>query len=179
MLKSILSKMIRKFESHYDYDASYMHDINAISASATTRLMMLSGMTNYSGTNKPIWGGAALAATLYGDCGPCAQLVIDRLLEAGVDAKQLTACINNDWPTAGTTGLGFRFAHATLHNLDNLDLLRNEIVEKYGDKTLLAASFATVSYPVYPLLKRALGSAKACQKLMIGEYQAVIEPPQS
>ena len=69
MFKSLLFKMIRKFESSYDYDASYMHQINSVSASATIRLMMLSGITNYQGTNKSIWGGAALAATLRGDCG--------------------------------------------------------------------------------------------------------------
>ncbi len=178
MFKLMLSKMINKFESHYDYDASYMHDINSISASATTRLMMLSGMTNYSGSNKTIWGGAALAATLHGDCGPCAQLVIDRLIEQGLDAKQLIACINKDWLTAADTGLGYRFAQATLCNLENLEPLRGEILKKHGDKALIAASFATVSYPVYPLLKRALGSAKACQKLVIGEYQAVHEPQQ-
>jgi hypothetical protein len=34
MLSAIRSN---KLESHYDYDASYMHDINSISASATTR----------------------------------------------------------------------------------------------------------------------------------------------
>lgn len=175
MFKIILSKMIKKFESHYDYDASYMHDINSVSASATTRLMMLSGMTSYSGSNKSVWGGAALAATLHGDCGPCAQLVIDRLIEQGLDAKQLTACINKDWLTAADTGLGFRFAQATICNTEDLELLRGDILKKHGDTALIAASFATVSYPVYPLLKRALGSAKACQKLLIGEYQAVFE----
>jgi hypothetical protein len=171
--------MINKFESHYGYDASYMHDINSISASATIRLMMLSGMTNYCGTDKSVWGGAALAATVYGDCGPCAQLVIDRLIEQGLDAKQLTACINKDWRTADAMGLGFRFAQATLNNSHCLEILRSDILEKHGDTALIAASFATVSYPVYPLLKRALGSAKACQKLVIGEYQAVVEPQKS
>jgi len=66
-------------------------------------------------------GGAALAAASYGDCGPCAQLVVDRLIEQGLDTKQLTACINKDWLTAADTGLGFRFAEATLYNSETLN----------------------------------------------------------
>ena len=173
MFKSLLFKMIRKFESSYDYDASYMHQINSVSASATIRLMMLSGITNYKGTNKSIWGGAALAATLRGDCGPCAQLIIDRLLEQGLCSKELVACIHKDWPSASATGLGFRFAVATLSNEKSLDSLRVEILEEHGEAALIAASYATVSYPVYPLLKRALGSTEACQSLVIGDHQNV------
>jgi len=173
MLKSFLHKMISKFESSYDYDAGYMHNINSISPSATVRLMMLSGMTNYQGPEKSIWGGAALAATLHGDCGPCAQLIIDRLLEQGLDSKELIACIHKDWPKASTTGLGFRFAYATLSNQECLESLRVEILEKHGEAALIAASYATVSYPVYPLLKRALGSAEACQSLEIGEHKSI------
>ncbi|MBL4671191.1 MAG: hypothetical protein JKX81_02935 [Arenicella sp.] len=173
MFRAMLHKMISGFESKYDYDASYMHEINDISSAATFRLMLLSGMTNFQGPEKSIWGGAALAATLHGDCGPCAQLIIDRLLEQGLDADQLAACISQDWPVAMATGLGYRFARATLDNESGLDALRSEIREKYGEAALIAASFATVSYPAYPLLKRALGTAESCQSLKIGEHQDV------
>ncbi len=171
MFKSLLRKMIRKFELSYDYDASYMHKINSISPSATIRLMMLSGMTNFQGPEKSIWGGAALAATLQENCGSCAQLMIDRLLEQNLDSAELIACIHKDWPNALTTGLGFRFAYATLNNEACLTSLRAEILEKHGETALIAASYATVSYPVYPLLKRALGAVEACQNFEIGEYK--------
>ena len=170
MFKAIVSKLISKFESNYNYDASYMHEINAVSASASLRLMMLSGMTNFEGSNKSIWGGAALAATLHGDCGPCAQLMVDRLIEQNFSEQELIACIDADWAVAADVGLGFSFAKAVLNNHHNLDSLRADILNKHGESALVAASFATASYPVYPLLKRALGSAEACQSLMIGEH---------
>ena len=177
MLKVLMHKMINGFESRYAYDASYMHEINSVSASATIRLMMLSGMTNFKGSDRSIWGGAALAATLHGDCGPCAQLIVDRLLEQGLDARELTACVDNDWSNAAVTGLGFRFARATLNNQQDLDSLRSEILKNHGESALVAASFASVSYPVYPLLKRALGSAESCQSLVIGDHQNVTVRP--
>ena len=177
MFKALLHKMINRLESSYAYDASYMHEINSVSPSATIRLMMLSGMTNFQGSDKSIWGGAALAATLHGDCGPCAQLIIDRLLEQGLDALELTACVQNDWPNAAATGLGFRFARATLNNEAGLESLRTDILENHGESALIAASFASVSYPIYPLLKRALGSAESCQSLAIGEQHNVTVQP--
>jgi len=173
IFKTLLHKTISKFESNYNYDASYMHDINKVSPGATFRLMLLSPMSNFQGPDKHIWGGSALAATLYGDCGPCAQLAIDRLLEQGLDQNQLKACLQHNWSMAGETGLGYRFADAVHQNDANLESLRDEIRENYGEQAVIAASFAAVSYPVYPLLKRALGSAKACQSLVVGEHQNV------
>ena len=173
MFRALMHKMITSFEAKYDYDAAYMHDINEVSASATVRLMMLSGMTSFQGPDKSVWGGAALAATLHGDCGPCAQLIIDRLLSEGLAANELTACIRHDWPSAAGAGLGFRFAQAVLNNDQEVEALRVEIRNGYGEGVLVAASFAAVSYPVYPLLKRALGSAVSCQSLVIGDYQDV------
>lgn len=173
MFKAFLHKVINKFESSYDYDARYMHKINSASPSATIRLMMLSGMTNFQGDDKSIWGGAALGATLHGDCGPCAQLMVDRLMGQGLDATELRACIHKNWADASATGLGFRFAHATLNNEQNLESLRADILKKHGETALIAASFATVSYPVYPLLKRALGAAQACHTVVIGDHKSI------
>ncbi len=173
MLRAFFCKMISNFESKYDYNARYMHEINQISPAAIARLMMLSGITNFQGSDKSIWGGAALAATLHGDCGPCAQLVIDRLIEQGLDSKELAACVQQTWANAGSVGVGYRFAHAVINNDSELETLRTQIRQTYGKDALLAASFATVSYPAYPLLKRALGFSQACQSLAVGEDRNV------
>jgi len=173
MFRALIRKMISNFESKYDYNASYMHEINQISPSATAKLMMLSGMANFQGPDKSIWGGAALAATLHGDCGPCAQLMIDRLMEQGLDSEELTACVQQNWPNAKSVGVGYRFARAVINNDSELEVLRAQIRQTYGDVALLAASYATVSYPAYPLLKRALGFSEACQSLVIGQDRNV------
>lgn len=169
MIKPILNFIISKFEAKHSYNSDYLREITDTSASASMRLMLLSGMTGYTGNKSPVWGGAALAGTLHGDCGPCAQLIVDQLIEMKFDTAELRACINSDWQAAGATGLGFRFAQAVLNNSDNVSQLRNEIVSNHGKEALTAAAFATTSYPVYPFLKRAMGYDQSCASIQFGD----------
>ncbi len=93
MLKYILHTMIRRFERQHTYDATYMHEIIDISPRAMISLNKISGMANFVGPEKSVWAGAALAATLNEDCGPCAQLTLDSLEAHGIDLSKLEACL--------------------------------------------------------------------------------------
>ena len=167
MMRFILRAMIRKFEQRYSYDASYMHEINEVSAGATIRLLSFAGITNYRGKQPALWGGAALAATLHGDCGPCAQLMVDKLLELKIAPEQIQACLEGDDQAAGAMGQGYQFAKAVLANSSEVDVLANQIKNDHGHESLIAAAYATSTYTTYPLLKRALGHAKACHLIKL------------
>ncbi len=173
MLKRICHTLTRRFENQYNYDAKYLHDIIDESPKAWYQLMRLSGMNNVQGPNLALWGGAALAGTLHGDCGPCAQLVVDRIIEQGGSPEQLSACVSEDWAAAGPAGLGFQFAKTVLEGHDKLTVLSEEIVAQYGKQALIAASYAATSFTIYPLLKRALGNSKACTKIEFNGVGAV------
>jgi hypothetical protein len=163
MIRFILEKMIRSFEQRYGYDASYMHEINSVSTSATIRLFSFGGITNYRGKELPVWGGAALGATMHGDCGPCAQLMVDRLLELELAPERIQACLQADYLSAGSMGLGYQFAQAVLANSSEIEVLAEQIKSTYGQESLIAAAYAASTYSTYPLLKRALGQAQSCQ----------------
>ena len=167
MLKWLLHRLTDRFESRYQYDAAYLHEIIDVSPAASLRLSKLRSITSYSGPYPEPWAGAALAATLHGDCGPCAQLVVDMLLEAGIRAEQLQACLESDWATAADVGLGYRFARATLNGSGEVDALRERIVHRFGQHGLIAIAYATSTFEVYPRLKRALGFHQHCQSLDI------------
>lgn len=169
MIRWLLNKMINGFEKRYDYDAQYMREINQVSPSAIIRLLSFSGITNYRGNELSVWGGAALASTLHGDCGPCAQLMVDRLLELELNPADIQACVQGDYLSAGATGLGYQFALAVLNNSDDIDQLAAQIKTSYGPESHIAAAFAASTYSTYPLLKRALGHAKTCQLISLGD----------
>ena len=173
MIRNLLHFFINRFEARYDYDATYLHTINDISPGAAMKLLKISGLTGYQGPEPAVWGGAALSATLLCDCGPCAQLVLDLVQEAGVDQEELRACVNGDWEAAGATGLGFRFARAIHTNGTEVDALSAQIVNRFGKKALVAASYAATSYQIYPLLKRALGEAKSCEILLFRDNTSI------
>lgn len=168
-MRRLLHSLIRKFENQNKYDAAYMHHITAQSRGATVRLLMFSAMTDFRGDNIDVWAGAALKSTLSGDCGPCAQLSLDRSIQLGVNAKKLQACLSEDWPLAQDVGLGFRFASAVLSNCDSIQVLREEIRTKHGETSLIAASYATSCFQTYPLIKRSLGYDLECRQLLIND----------
>ena len=173
MLKMLIRSRLSAFERRYNYDAGYMRQILEISPKAFLRLQGLTRISGYRGPAPEIWAGALLASSLDGDCGPCAQLVADFALEAGVDPGRLRAAVGRDFAAAGDVGLGFRFAEAAIRDAPEAAALRQEIAASHGEEAVLAASFAAISGRAYPVLKRALGHGQACQRLSIGAGPAI------
>ncbi|MEO0982541.1 MAG: hypothetical protein AAFX03_07800 [Pseudomonadota bacterium] len=177
MMKFLLHRSIRSFERKAKYDATYWHEVVNAAPGAGARLFGLPMMSQYSGPSTEIWAGASFASALEGDCGPCAQLVLDQALEVGVSADALRACLRRDFEAAGDVGLGFRFAEAAIAGDLALDDLRAEIRAKHGDRAVIAAGFAACSSRAYPVLKRALGHAHACRKLDFGDTEETVLRP--
>jgi hypothetical protein len=169
MLKRILHRLAAKMERAYDYDNTYMHEMIDVSTGAALRFSALPLMSQYRGdAPAELWAGAALASSLDGDCGPCAQLTVDYALEAGVRPELLRACLRRDFEAAGLTGLGFRFAEAAIADDLAAHELRDEIEQNFGKSAVLAVAFATATSRAYPVLKRALGHGQACRQIALG-----------
>ncbi|MEM7330414.1 MAG: hypothetical protein AAF437_16860 [Pseudomonadota bacterium] len=167
MIKWVLKRAARAFGRSYDYDVSYMLDVIDTSAGAGARLSAFPMISQYRGPKRgqAVWTGAIFASTLEGDCGPCAQLVIDMATEAGANAVDLQRCFEGDPHLAGDVGLGFRFAMAAIHGDLAADDLQTEIEAKYGRRTVIAAAFAAATGRFYPVFKRGLGYGHACTQL--------------
>ena len=146
MIRSFLNAQIRKFGRRFNYDTSYMHEICAVSPGAVYGLLKLPEFYRYRGPalGQPVWTGALLASTLDGDCGPCAQLVIDMALAAGADRETLRLCAEGQADKAGAMGLGFRFAEAAIKADPMADKFRSEIAREFGEKCALSCAFAAV-----------------------------------
>ena len=118
MIRKFFHAQARKMARAYNYDTSYMHEIIDISPGAAWGLSRLPAFYKYRGTpaGQIPWTGALLASTLDGDCGPCAQLVVDMALAAGAEADALQACAEGrpleagdrsaSWPRCRACGTG-------------------------------------------------------------------------
>ena len=168
-MKSIIRLLVQNFERKYNYDASYLHHINEHSTRASAGALLLNGLSDYIGPNAEIWAGAALHSTRNTDCGPCIQLVIDRALENKVCPIRLEAALAENWEDAAAVGTGYLFSQALHSNHKELPNMRTQIVNKFGTQTLIAASYASLSFQIYPKLKQALGYDTTCQTLKVGE----------
>lgn len=174
MIRSLLHRGARNFQRRYTYDTAYMHEVIDISTAAGVRLALFSTLSQYRGPCVAIWSGALLASTLDGDCGPCAQLVVDMAIKAGADPRALQTCAAGHPEIAGDTGLGFRFAQAAITGDPQADTLREQITRQKGPKAVLAAGFAAASGRMYPVLKRSMGHGATCQKLSFGHSEPML-----
>lgn len=169
MIKSLLKFGFRMFGRRYDYDTSYMSHVADTSISAGLRLSLFPLVSQFRGPRaaQDVWTGALLGSTLEGDCGPCAQLVMDMAVEAHVPADQLAQCIKGEAESAGDVGLGFRFAQAAIAGDPELEVLRREIERRFGAAAVTAVSFAAANGRMYPVLKRGLGFEQSCRSISV------------
>jgi len=176
MIRWMLQRGARAFGRKYRYDVSYLLDVIEVSRSAGVRMALFPSVVGYRGPDgaKEIVAGAMLASTMDGDCGPCAQLVVDMSIETGVEPEKLRACFEGRSEQAGEVGLGFDFAFAAIAGDVEVDSLAQEISEKFGRQALAAAAFAAASGRFYPVFKRALGHGAICRRLQFGEHEGLV-----
>lgn len=171
MIRWFLARQARAFGKRYDYDTAYMHDVISTSFRAGMRMAALPYATGFRGPPAAgeVMAGAMLASTLDGDCGPCAQLVVNMVTQAGGNPAQLQLCAEGRDAEAGHMGLGFRFAKAAISGDPVADDLRDEIEAGFGREAVVAASFAAATGRWYPVFKRGLGHGMTCTRLQFGD----------
>lgn len=177
MLKSLLHRFTRNFASRYNYDATYMHEMADASPAAFVRF----GIMQSAGGN---WHGDApanarfasgIAGALYEDCGPCVQIASDIAMEQGMPGEIIKALLSGA-PTDADAQLGFDYGRALLGGTENLDDLRGIIESKWGKTALMALSLRAMTARNFPVLKRAMGHAKTCQRVRIGNSDVTVNP---
>ena len=177
MVRWFLHRYIRNFASRYDYDATYMHELADTSVTAFIRyaVMQLSGGTWRADAPAMALHAAGIAGALVEDCGPCVQIASDQAIEEGMPANVIAALLSAA-PTDADAQLGFDYGRALLNASPNLDELRTEIAAKWGQRALVAMSLRAMCARNFPVLKRAMGHAKTCQRVRVGSAQVAVTP---
>lgn len=174
MLTWLYHRIVSGMERRYAYDAAYLHEFADRSPPGFRRFLVAQSMGRYRGTApRDAWFAGSLAGALHEDCGPCVQIVTDMALEAGVPASVLHGLIGGGI-VPSEVQLAFDYARALLSHGEELEALREEATDRFGLDGLIAITMAAMYSRNFPLLKRAMGHAKACQRVMIrGEVVSV------
>jgi hypothetical protein len=177
MLKSFLHRYTRGFEQRYGYDATYMHEMTDTSPAGFVRfaVMQHAGGTWRGDAPRDVWCAAGIAGALVEDCGPCVQIASDMAMEAGMRGAVIAALLSGR-PTDADAQLGFDYGRALLHGSASLDDLRAAVETKWGKTALLAISLRAMTARNFPVLKRALGHARTCQRVRIGNDDVAVSP---
>jgi hypothetical protein len=175
MIGWLLHRYIRGFERKYNYDAAYMHDLTDISARDFWRFARVQ-MTLQSNRRAPrdALHAAGIGGALVEDCGPCVQIATDIAVENGMSAETIKALLSGR-PAGDDAQLGFDYARALLNASPNLDELRERIESRWGKRGLIALTYQAMAARNFPVLKRALGHAKTCQRVRVGGADVAVE----
>lgn len=175
MIKQLIHRYIRSLERHYTYDATYMHELAEISTSGFNRfaVMQMVGGQWRGNAPKDALFASGIAGALVEDCGPCVQIASDMAVEAGMSPQTIRSLLSGVRSNSDAQ-LGFDYGRALLRGSDNLDDLRETVIAKWGKKALIALSLHTMTGRNYPVLKRAMGHAKSCQRVRVGDAEIAV-----
>lgn len=169
MLTQFLHRRIAAFEREFSYDMGYGHEMLDISRKAFMRFARINSMAqHHKEVPLAVWYAAKLASTMAEDCGPCTQLVATMAEHADVTPRVLRAIIEGDVAAMDEeVGLGWRFARATLAHDLAANELREQIVNKWGQRAVVSLALAIASARVFPTIKYAMGHGQACVRVRI------------
>jgi hypothetical protein len=174
MIRSILHRVIRSFERRYEYDATYLHEIADASVGGFFKFVMAQPMNAHrEGVSPDALFAARIASVRFEDCGPCAQLVVNMALEAGVEPAQVRAMVARDEARMSADArLGMRLADAVLAHTST-DAARETVLARFGEKGLVTLAYTIACTRIYPTMKRALGHAHTCERLRVEDETVV------
>lgn len=176
MLRTILGRIIDRFERTWTYDASYMRYLLRTSPVILLKFSAITGLVDRKAAPAAALAAVGIAGTLLEDCGPCTQILTDMAGKGGVRPDVLRAILAGDEVGMGEdAALAWRFARASLaRDLKATDPLRDEIVRRWGDRGLVALAMQLTTARMYPTLKYALGYGKVCSKVRIADEDMLV-----
>lgn len=180
MIKYLFSKTLKSMEKRYEYDVSYLHYILTNDFKAFVKLAWLQMMSNHR-KQVPLapYFAAKLRATIWQDCGPCTQLVVNMALAAGLAPEMVKAIVQktiNQLPEPVARVV--HFTDSVLAQQPQADELRQQIRADWGESGLLSLAFCISTAGVYSQLKYSLGYGQVCGRINIKQHSIIVQRPE-
>lgn len=110
---------------------------------------------------------AGMAAAMVEDCGPCVQIHVNLALKDGVAPDILRALAAQRFEQVPAhVALAFRYGDAVSRGV-MADEMREGIRAAWGEPGLIELAFTIATARFYPALKRALGYAHTCERVVV------------
>lgn len=177
MLRWLLRRTTEAFERKWNYDASYLKEIIAISPRAAWAFARATSLGNYR-RDVPLaaLAAAGITAVRAEDCGPCTQLGAAMAERQGVSPAVLRAILTDDVAAMpDEVALVWRFTGATLARDPAADGYRREIVRRWGPRAVVTLAFAITTARMYPTVKYAMGHGQICSRVIVGGTPVAID----
>jgi AhpD family alkylhydroperoxidase len=169
MIRWLLTKMLEWGKTQIgDVNMDYAYHLRDV---APGRLWRFSFIKVVEGGRKftpaDAYHAAGMAAAMAEDCGPCVQIHVNLALKDGVDSDVLRALATRRLDqVAAHVALAFKYGDAASRGV-MADEMRDEIRAKWGEQGLIELAFTIATARFYPGLKRALGYAHTCERVVV------------
>mgnify|MGYP001080579167 CR=1 FL=1 len=169
MRRWLLRRAFSAFECKYGYDTSYLRAMARADLRTAWRFARLPGVARARcGMPAAPWFAAKLRAILVEDCGPCTQLMVTMAERSGVPGPVLQAAIVGNYAALpAEVALACRFADAVAARDPAAEVLRQHIVDLWGEPAMVALSVSMAIGRVYPSVKYAMGYGRACTRVSV------------
>lgn len=165
MISSLFVRLFRMFGARYGYDTAYLEKMAQIYPEKAWRYLLSAPFSQHR-RHAPdtAYFSAKLRSALLSGCGPCVRLVLEMAKEAKVAPAQLQAVLTNKTnEMCAETLLGYRYSTAIHHQTPDLQEIIKDIEILYGQRGLWDMALAVAFGQFYPVIKRGLGVAVACE----------------
>lgn len=149
--------------------ADYARDLYAGSPAAFWRFVISTTSTRYVRTLPPeVYCAAGFGALRAEDCGPCVQIGVNLALAQGIAPAVVRAAATGDTASLSDENrLAYEFAYAVATRDLRAEELRPMIERRWGKAGLSELALQIAGIRAYPAMKRALGYAQSCQRIVI------------
>ena len=169
MLNALARQLIKRMEKRYSYDMSYALYLLEKAPKAFRKFRRVAALSRHR-ERVPIEAAftVQLLATLYEDCGPCTQLVVQFAEESKMPAQQIEAVLIGQVSAMhSAVTLAYRYADAVLNQRADTAALREAVRAQWGDQGLIDLALNMQGARLYPMMKQALGFALQCQRVSV------------
>jgi AhpD family alkylhydroperoxidase len=169
MFRTLMVRMIKGMEKMTGVEAPYAYHLLDVAPARLWRFSLIKAVEGRRQVTPPaVYHAAGLASAMVEDCGPCVQIHVNFALKDGVAPDVLRALIARRFESVPPDIVtAFKFGEAV--SAGNIaDEWRDEIRKRWGDKGVVELAFTVAVARFYPAVKRGLGYAKACERVVVG-----------
>lgn len=163
MIRILLTRLVARFERMLGVELPYLRAVTEHSPSALLPIALSMPASAY-GRQVPasVLHMVRLGATQAQDCGECLQIAVNMAVRDSIAAEDIRAALSGRFDELSSEfAEAFEFGRLAGGQPASPDC-REALRARYSEKGLIEASMAAAGAQFFPVLKRGMGFAHAC-----------------
>ena len=165
---ALANTVIAAAERQTGCEMPYLRTLADASGGAFTRWMLAMPAADYrKAAPRDAWHLARLGATVAQDCGTCVQVVVTVAQRDGVAATTLRQALDDPYGLYDDAKAAYQFGHSVASQANDVAARVAEVEALFGHEAHVELAMAVATCHLFPVVKRGLGQALACELVTV------------